>query len=315
MTVHRLSVRVPATSANLGPGFDCMGLALELFNEFSLELERPFGVTVSGEWDERLPIGEQNVVVQAMVRLFAEAGVALDDLPAFALHLDNQIPISSGLGSSASAIVGGLLLANALLSTYRPNAALSQQEVLALAVAIEGHPDNVAPALLGGGTLVFHDKAGPRTVSFPIPDALCFVAATPDFALSTEEARKVLPAVYERAQVVENVAQCARLMLALTMADLDLLRGGLTDHLHEPYRLPLVPGAKDVVRAAVETGAFAVTLSGAGPTLLAWCRQDHAVQIADEMTLAWRNAGTPCRSLVLSPCKEPTSVCVHHAIS
>lgn len=298
---HKLTVRVPATSANLGPGFDCLGLALDLFNAFTLVLDDPFRIEVTGESAERLPRGEENVVVQAIRRVLQDAGLAAQSLPAFSLHLDNQIPVSSGLGSSASAIVGGLVLGNALVREVAPHKELPLDRILAIATEIEGHPDNVAPALFGGGVLAFHDKAGLRTTPVPIPRELRFVAATPDFALSTEQARKVLPATYPRAEVVENIAQCARLMLALSTNDLDLLRGGLVDYLHEPYRRPLVPGAREVASAAVEAGAFAVTISGAGPTLLAWSTAEHAITVADEMTLAWLNAGVPCRTLVLEP--------------
>jgi homoserine kinase len=302
----RITVRVPATSANLGPGFDCLGLALDLFNTFTVHLDQPFQIDVNGESAEQIPKGQENVVFRAMQRVFRAASVDAVELPLFSLTLENQIPVSSGLGSSAAAIVGGLVLGNEVVRLVRRTAALSIDSLLALAVEMEGHPDNVAPALLGGGVLTFHNSAGRRSVPFPIPGRLRFVAATPDFALSTEVARKVLPSAYPREQVVENVAQCGRLMLALATDNLDLLRGGLIDFLHEPYRLPLLPGADEVSRAAVAAGAVTVTVSGAGPTLLAWCRQEQALTIADEMTLAWLNAGIPCRALVLSAHRDPT---------
>ncbi|MBF8377030.1 homoserine kinase [Alicyclobacillus mali] len=296
-----VTVRVPATTANLGPGFDCLGMALQLYNTFTLRLGQPFAVRVSGEAAEILPKTEDNAVIRAMDRLFAEAGVHRGALPPFALEVDNQIPVSSGLGSSASAIVAGLVLGNALLEEYAPDRKLGRDRLLRLATELEGHPDNVAPALLGGGVLAFHDRAGLRTAEVPIPPNLRFVAATPEFALPTELARRVLPKAYPRDEAVENVAQCARLLLALLKPDLDLLRGGMLDYFHEPYRKPLVPGADEVERAAMAAGAYAVTLSGAGPTLLAWCKPDLALRVADEMTLAWRNAGTPCRALVVRP--------------
>lgn len=301
-----ISVRVPATSANLGPGFDCLGMALDLHNTFKLFMHQPFAIEVAGESAERLPKTTDNVIVKAMHRVFRNVGIEPSQMPSFALHVENQIPVSSGLGSSASAIVGGVVLGNSMVQLVRPELALHRDKLLAIATEIEGHPDNVAPALLGGGVLAFYDRAGLRTTPIPIPQDIRFVAATPNFALSTDMARRVLPTHYKRSDVVENVAQCARLMLALTKPDLDLLRGGLIDHLHEPYRRPLVPGADEVVTAAMEAGAYAVTLSGAGPTLLAWCRPDHAVTIADEMTLAWLTAGTPCRALVLRPTLRET---------
>lgn len=301
-----ISVRVPATSANLGPGFDCLGLALDVYNTFTLHLNRPFRIDVVGESADGLPRTRENVVVTSIYRVLSEAGVVETDVPSFSLSLDNEIPVSSGLGSSASAIVGGLVLANGLLELYSPDRVLSEERLLELATELEGHPDNVAPALLGGGVLAFHDKVGLRTTTIPIPESLRFVAATPNFSLATEEARKVLPQHYARREVVENMAQCARLMLALAKPDLDLLRGGLTDAVHEPYRKPLVPGAHEVERAAMEMGAYAVTLSGAGPSLLAWCRPDVAVAVADEMTLAWLSVGIPCKTLVLQATTRAT---------
>lgn len=276
-----------------------MGLALDIHNEFRLTLHRPFAIDVSGESAEQLPRTRKNVVVQAMQKVFDEIGFKDSNIPEFALQLENQIPVSSGLGSSASAIVGGLVLGNELVRILSPRSALSRDMLLKLATRMEGHPDNVAPALMGGGVLAFHDKAGLRTVPFPIPNELRFVAATPDFALSTEHARQVLPVVYPRQEVIENVAQSARLMLALTSGNLNLLQGGITDYLHEPYRKALVPGADEVAGAALSAGALCVTLSGAGPTLLAWCKAEVAAKIADEMTLAWRSLGTSCRALVL----------------
>lgn len=301
-------VEVPATTANLGPGFDCLGLALQLHNTFEVRLNSPFAIEVTGESADSLPKSDDNVVIRSMRTAIETAGRALSDFPSFALHLDNQIPVSSGLGSSASAIVGGLLLGNALVEHFYPGASLTRECILDLATDIEGHPDNVAPALMGGAVLAFHDKVGLRTTSIPIPSDLRFVAATPDFALSTEMARGVLPKDYPRSDVIENVSQCARLILALTKPDLDLLRGGLVDKIHEPYRKPLVAGADEVEHAAMTTGAFAVTLSGAGPTLLAWCKSDTATRVADEMTLAWRNYGISCRALVLQPVMSPTTV-------
>ncbi|WP_067619360.1 homoserine kinase [Alicyclobacillus acidiphilus] len=301
-----LVVQVPATSANLGPGFDCLGLALQLYNTFTLRVGQPFTIEVTGESADSLPRSEDNVVMQSMRLVFDAAGLSLSDFPSFALALDNQIPVSSGLGSSASAIVGGIVLANGLVERFYPEKRFTRERLLDLATEMEGHPDNVAPALLGGAVLAFRDKAGLRTTSVPIPAGLRFVSATPDFALSTEMARRVLPTEYRRSDVIDNVSQTARLMLALAKPDLDLLRGGLIDKVHEPYRKPLVVGADEVERAAVAAGAFAVTLSGAGPTLLAWCKSDVATTVADEMTLAWRNLGMPCRSLVLLPSMSPT---------
>lgn len=308
-----ITVRVPATSANLGPGFDCMGLALDLYNTFTIRLGQSFAIDVTGEAANQLPRTRDNFVVQSMERVFDEVAIDRVIIPDYALVLDNQIPVSSGLGSSASAIVAGLMLGNELVRHVAPDAALSRAALLDIATDIEGHPDNVAPALMGGGVLAFHNRAGLQTVGFPIPTRLRFVAVTPDFELSTDLARQALPASYSRRDVIENVAQSARVMLALSQNDLDMLQGGILDYVHEPYRKPLIPGADRVVDAALKAGALAVTISGAGPSLLAWCTDDTATQVGDEMASAWKGVGIQARPFVLSVQRHPTEVHVRDA--
>lgn len=308
MSKQAITVRVPATSANLGPGFDCMGLALDLYNTFTLHLDQPFAIDVTGEAAEQLPRNKNNFVVQAMEHVFDEVSLNRAILPEFSLELDNQIPVSSGLGSSATAIVAGLLLGNEVVRHVAPASALSRDELLQIATRMEGHPDNVAPALNGGGILAFHGGEGLRMVSIPIPSRLRFVAITPDFELSTDFARKALPDTYPRHEVIENVAQSARVMLALSQDNLDLLRGGIIDYVHEPYRKKWVPGADAVVEAGLLAGALAVTMSGAGPSLLAWCTIDKADIIASEMTSAWKRVGTNSRSFLLSVQRGQTAV-------
>ncbi|WP_245629034.1 homoserine kinase [Alicyclobacillus shizuokensis] len=297
----RLRVRVPATSANLGPGFDCMGLALALFNEIEVETGRPFAITMEGEAANQLPLTRDNVIVQAMELLFERAGTTR--VPAdFCIRAHNHIPIAAGLGSSASAIVGGLLLGNGLVQHFDPERALDDAALLKLATELEGHPDNVAPALFGGGCLCTADGYGPPYTPLPIPEQLVFAVGVPNFPLPTEKARKALPQQVSMADAVYNVAQAARLMLALASGQLDGLRAGFGDRLHEPYRRQLIPGFEDVRRAAVRQGAKALTLSGAGPSLLAWCDSEKvALRVADEMTLAWREYNVECVSMVLRP--------------
>lgn len=303
----KASVRVPATSANLGPGFDCMGIAIELFNEMSVETGQPFSVEISGESANLLPATRENAVVKTMQVLFDRAGCS-DLGDDWKLTLTNNIPVASGLGSSASAIVGGLLLANALVADAGRDK-LSNRQLLDIAVELEGHPDNVAPALLGGASLSYVDDHGTHTFAVPVPTALCLVVAVPYFTLHTEHSRTVVPATVSRADAVYNIAQASRLTLALCTGNLELLRGGFADRLHEPYRQPLVPGYADVRRAAIRGGALALTLSGAGPSLLAWCADEGAAwQVADQMTLSWREHGIPCRAEVYRPCLQETVV-------
>lgn len=308
MTAQRFRVRVPATSANLGPGFDCMGIALDLHNEMILQVGGPFSVIVTGESASLLPTTRENVVVRAMDKLLQAAGS--DKVPMeWQLELNNAIPVASGLGSSATAIVGGLLLANALLEAYDPPRALSRHGILAMATEMEGHPDNVAPALAGGACLSVPDGDTPHTFALPVPEHWVFVVATPYFQLLTEESRHVVPKMVSRADAVYNIAQASRLTLAFCTGDLGLLRGGFADRLHEPYRRALIPGYVEVRRAAIRAGAATVTLSGAGPSALAWCADDGvAWQVADQITLAWREHGIPCRTDVHRVCRGETRV-------
>jgi homoserine kinase len=301
-------VIVPATSANLGPGFDCMGLALSLFNEITVETGVPFSVEIEGESAGLLPRDRSNTVVAAMDTLLDLVQSPL--VPRnWKVKCKNQIPVGSGLGSSASAIVGGLLLANALVEWFHPERRLSPAEVLRLAIEMEGHPDNVTPAMLGGGCLSCADGAEVRTFPLPIPDHWRFVIAVPFFKLMTEESRRVLPKAVNYRDAVYNVAQAARLTLALATGNLSLLKGGFGDRLHEPYRESLIPGYEDVRRAALQAGAVATTLSGAGPSILAWCEdQGTAWQVADQMTLAWREHNVPCRCDVLTAWKADARV-------
>jgi len=307
MTAPMFHVKVPATSANLGPGFDCLGIALGLFNEMTLTSNRAFQVEITGEACDLLPTDRTNTVVQAI-------DVLLDEVDAtkvprdFHLLLKNSIPVGSGLGSSASAIVGGLLLGSALIKHYEPSKEPAKRRLLELASALEGHPDNVSPALYGGASLTWQEEGELRYIPVPTPAALSFVVATPYFALPTEMSRQVVPLQVSRADAVYNIAQASRLMIALCTGQLHLLRGGYGDRLHEPYRQRLIPGFQDVARAAIRKGALATTLSGAGPSLLAWCDDERiAWTVADEMTIVWREHGIPCRTDVFAVWQAATT--------
>jgi homoserine kinase len=299
-------VKVPATSANLGPGFDCMGLALELFNEIVVETEVPFSIEMTGESAHMLPGDRTNAVVQAMDTLLAKIGskrVPTD----WRLRQHNAIPVAAGLGSSASAIVGGLLVANAMVEHYDPDAAWTRQALLDLAIEMEGHPDNVTPAMLGGAWLSVVDALHTQSYPLPLPEQLVFSVAVPEFPLRTEDARRVLPSQISRTDAIWNTAQASRLTLALCTGNLKLLSGGFDDRLHEPYRRKLIPGFDEVRQAAIRVGAITTTLSGAGPSVLAWCESEEiAASAADEMKLAWHHLQIECRTYVLKPCRVET---------
>ncbi|MBI3636986.1 MAG: homoserine kinase [Candidatus Rokubacteria bacterium] len=257
----RVHVRVPASSANLGPGFDALGLALALHNEVIAAEAPGVTVTIEGEGRGRLAPGEKNVVARGVRLAYDTVGRPFKGV---ALTCVNRIPLARGLGSSAAAWVGGLVAGNALLG-----APLDPPALLTLAARAEGHPDNVAAALLGGLTVSSMTPAGATAVSLAVPGRLCWVVLIPEVTSATSEARAVLPATVPREDAVFNVQRVALLLAALQAGRLDLLPGALDDRLHQPYRVKLFPWMPDVAAAARAAGALGCVLSGAGPALLA----------------------------------------------
>ena len=273
----KLRVRVPATTANLGPGCDCLGLALNLWNTIMVEeSSHALSVKLRGE-SENLPADKSNVAVHAMSELFAQARVPF---PAVRITMTNRIPIGRGLGSSAAAIVGGLVAANAWL-----NNPFSSEQLLALATKIEGHPDNVSAALLGGLTIVVADGERLFTARV-IPSqrwrAILFI---PEQALSTKFARKILPRRVSRTDAIFNIGRAALLVNAFAQHDASLLDLATRDRLHQPYRARLVLGMNEMFDAARESGAQGVALSGAGPSLIAFAQSQRE---AKHVAHAWQ---------------------------
>ncbi len=300
--MRSVTVRVPATSANLGPGFDSLGLALGLHNTVEATATASgLSIDVVGEGADRLPAGADNLVHQAAIRLFAAVGRRP---PGLRLSLSNQIPVCSGLGSSAAAIVGGLLAANALV-----DGGLDRPALLALASELEGHGDNVAPALWGGVTLLTAgaaretgspgraDEPHLTVTHLPAP-GWQVVVALPVVELPTRRARAVLPDLVPRQDAVFNLSHAALLVLALHTGDLGLLGRAMADRLHQPYRLPLVPGLALALDAAYGAGAAGVALSGAGPGLIAFAAAGHDA-IGAAMSRSLAAAGLGCRTWIL----------------
>ena len=285
-----ITVRVPATSANLGPGFDSLGLALDLWNETLFTLAIEYTVRISGEGMEKLSLGENNLIIQAAQKLAECVGKRL---PPFHVDCTNRIPLSSGLGSSAAAKLTGLLGANTLLGNP-----LTKNEILNLATEMEGHPDNVAPALLGGLVVstvedgkVFSHKINVETTHV---SSVHITVVLPDFHSSTQQARAALPDQVSMKDAVHNISRAVLVTEAFRNGDLDLLGKAMTDTLHQPYRLPQVPGAQEAMEAAKGAGAAAVALSGAGPSLIAFAaKQDPA--IGEAMKRAFEQAGLQAR--------------------
>jgi homoserine kinase len=285
LTVH---VRVPATSANLGPGFDALGLALALYNEVTAAEADTVKVTIEGEGASRLPPGPNNVIARGVRQVYEAAGRPFRGVT---LRCVNRVPTARGLGSSAAAWVGGLVAGNALLGSP-----LSREALLAMAARAEGHPDNVAAALFGGLTVSCTLADGRvATVSLPVPGAVHWVVLVPETTSATAEARAVLPESVPRADAVFNVQRVSLLLAALQTGRLDVLGAALDDRLHQPYRTRLFPWLPAVSEAARAAGALGCVLSGAGPSLLAAVRDDADV-VARSMEGALAAAGVRGRA-------------------
>ena len=278
----RVHVTVPATSANLGPGFDALGLALALHNEVTAVEAEGVRVRIEGEGARRLPRGADNVVARGVRLAYEAAGRRFRGCD---LHCVNRVPTARGLGSSAAAWVGGLAAGNALLG-----APLSRETLLGLAARAEGHPDNVAAALYGGLTVSCADADTVTAVALPVPATLGWVVLIPAVTSATAEARAVLPPSVPLADAVFNVQRVALLLASLQARRLDALGRALDDRLHQPYRLTLFPWMPDVVAAARAAGALGCVLSGAGPALLAVVLGDGQ-GVGGAMEAALRRAG------------------------
>lgn len=252
-------VRVPATTANLGPGFDSFGCALGLYNTYTFEAIDQ-GLEISGCAEKYC--NPKNLSVRAYELTLKEAGVAYTGLRME--MLETQVPVSRGLGSSAAMIVAGVVAANAEAGYPFDN-----RKMLELATRIEGHPDNLAPAFYGGLTASMMNDGIPDTVTYKMAEGLRFVVCIPTFELSTAKARKALPETYSRADAVYNLSHGAVLLKALETGDKPVISWALNDRLHQPYRVSLIPEYETVRRVALESGAIAFCISGAGPTLLA----------------------------------------------
>jgi homoserine kinase len=271
---ERLRVTAPASSANLGPGFDCMALALELRNEVDISRAADDGppvLIVTGEGADDASTGEDNLFLRAFRAAGADAG-------GLRIEMRNAVPFSRGLGSSAATIVAGLAAADAWTGG-------EPRDLLALAADLEGHPDNVAAALNGGLTLAWKGADGLAAIGFGAPEA-GFVVVVPEQRLSTVEARAALPAQVPHGDAVHTAARAALLVAAVGAGDAGLLRDALDDRLHEPYRAPLAPlleGVREALRGAGEV--YGVTLSGAGPSVLVWCERGAEDGVADRLRL------------------------------
>ena len=288
--MQMIKIRVPATSANLGPGFDCLGLALNIWNEISFEPAEKLTYRVTGEGAEKLNKGTRNLLTKAFALVYEICGQKMNGIKICA---HNEIIMSSGLGSSAAAIVAGLFGANEMLG--RP---LSGNELLKLATTTEGHPDNVAPALLGG--LVVSVMSGDEIITrrYEIPQ-LTTVIVKPSMDWPTRVARAVLPKSVSRADAIYNIGRATLVVDALRNGDIELLQKVMDDRIHQPYRLKHIPGGMSAYKTAKRFGAAA--LSGAGPSIIAFVPAENAEQAKREIISIFEDRGINSRGMVTYP--------------
>jgi homoserine kinase len=285
-----IKIRVPATSANLGPGFDCLGLALNIWNEVSFEPAEKISHHVTGEGAEKLNKGSRNLLTKAFTLVYETCGKEMKGAKVCA---HNEILMSSGLGSSAAAIIAGLYGANEMLG--KP---LNKNEILKLANEMEGHPDNVAPALFGG--LVVSIISGDEIIirRYEIPE-FTIVIVKPNMEWPTKIARAVLPKSVSRADSIYNIGRAALVVDAFRNGDLDLLQKVMDDRIHQPYRLKHISGGMSAYKKAKQFGAAA--LSGAGPSIIAFVPPEKAEQAKAEIQSSFEERGIETRGIITKP--------------
>ena len=300
----KVTVSVPSTTANLGPGFDCLGAALDLHNEFIFtridgEGDR-FDLIMESTDGNHLRGGPENLVFRAAQKVWANANITPFALEA---RVKLAVPPARGLGSSATAIVAGLIGANAIMESP-----LSKEKLLELAIDIEGHPDNVVPSLLGGLCLTARSASQRwRIIRCDWDSSIKAVVAIPAIRLSTSEARRVMPKNIPISDAVTNMGALTLLLNGLKTGNSELIKEGMFDKLHEPYRWKLIKGGLEVKQAALEAGALGCAISGAGPSILALCKSENGKTISQAMVKAWEKAGVPSRAPFLNIQTEGSS--------
>ncbi len=286
-----ISVRVPATSANLGCAFDCAALALNLYLDIHVTPRKDGEITVcySGPHPERIPADASNLVARTILETLTDWGKSR----AFDLEIENQIPVGVGLGSSAAAIVGAITAAHWIADTT-----LLDEDLISRATRREGHPDNVAAAWHGGFTVSVTHDGRVFSTSCPVPESLQFALVIPDFALPTEKAREVLPADYSRADAIHNLQRATMLAAHFFSGHGEFQRTFFEDRFHQPYRTSLIPGLADVL-AFEHPDVWGVCLSGAGPSVLAIVRA-HAENIGEALREIFAQHGVTAEARVLA---------------
>ena len=273
-----MKFRIPATSANIGSGFDALGIALSMYNE--VDIEESDRLEITSLDGVEVPAGEDNLICVSARRLYEECGAPQPK--GFKIAQSNVIPMTRGLGSSSACVAAGLLGANYLLG--KP---LRREELVNIACDIEGHPDNTTPALLGGLTSAAVEDGKVYAATLHVADKFRFAAFIPDFELKTSVARGILPNTVSRGDAVYNLSRSALMAGSLATGNVENLRVAVKDRLHQPYRMSLIPGAEEIFRLSYEFGSYATYISGAGPTVMSiisrWNEEEFESELSREL--------------------------------
>lgn len=294
-----ISIRIPATTANIGPGFDTFGMALSYYNYLYVSPAGKLALDIREEGADTLPLDKTNLVVRAAQAVYDRVGAGEASL---AFTMVNNIPLSRGLGSSSAGIVGGMMAANAVLGFP-----LAKEELLYLAAGMEGHPDNVAPVLLGGFVASCNEGGRIYTAKFNPPQELKAVVAIPEFKISTQKSRHDLPRSVTLSDAVYNISHASVLALSLAKGDWDTFSQMLKDKVHQQYRFDHIKGAGEVAGAAINAGALGCVLSGSGPSMVAFTLGEEKL-VAEAMKEAFRKNGVDSRAIILTVDTEGANI-------
>jgi len=301
----KIRLTIPASTTNLGCGFDCLGIALTLYNVVEVEFTEKPGlfIKVEGEGEELIPANENNIIFPAIKMVFERAGKKLTGIK---IREINSIPLQRGLGSSAATRLGGIIAASYLL-----NINLSERDILKMATFLEGHPDNVAASFLGGFVAVTRtsdDNGMPLWIKLDVPDSLRLALVIPQIEVSTEKARRILPSKVSLSDAVFNLSRLALLIPSLTKGIWDNFPLVTQDRIHQPYRSSLIPGMYDVFKAALDAGAKGAFLSGAGSSIAAFVLEREAKKVGEAMQKEFFKRGIKSTVRILSVDKKGVQI-------
>jgi homoserine kinase len=299
---RKVRVKVPASTANLGPGFDCLGMALQLHAWIEIGLAQETRIQLWGHHMKDVPTDKSNLIYEVAQLLFQEAGISHPELE---ISMYSEIPLTRGLGSSASAIIGALMGANALI-----NHPFSTDEIFQIACKLENHPDNVSASLFGGIVVSFWDGVQAKYIRIEPEARLEVLMAIPSFQLLTEKARDVLPKNVPLQDAVFNIGHSSLLVAALCTGRLDLIQYAMKDTIHQPYRATLIPGMDKILEKAIDFGALGVSLSGAGPSMIALVERSspHKAALESFLQETFRQENMDTQMLWLQPSAEGVRV-------